>query len=143
MTTSPSRQIPDLLSRIFQLTKILEFFTLTIKKRKCIEMKSLPYIVIVYMLAQSSCTPKLLKEYAGSPRTFYEKDTAELKLDIDSVKQYSRVLSFFGVKNNEKYCIFIDNEKCGQNFNKSRFYGIVSAVRRVHLSPIVSIIWFS
>lgn len=96
MTTSPSRQIPDLLSRIFQLTKILEFFTLTIKKRKCIEMKSLPYIVIVYMLAQSSCTPKLLKEYAGSPRTFYEKDTAELKLDIDSVKQYSRVLSFFG-----------------------------------------------
>lgn len=37
------------------------------------------------MLAQSSCTPKLLKEYAGSPRTFYEKDTAELKLDIDSV----------------------------------------------------------
>ena len=70
-------------------------------------MKSLPYIVIVYMLAQSSCTPKLLKEYAGSPRTFYEKDTAELKLDIDSVKQYSRVLSFFGVKNNEKYCIFI------------------------------------
>lgn len=45
------------------------------------------------MLAQSSCTPKLLKEYAGSPRTFYEKDTAELKLDIDSVKQYSRVLS--------------------------------------------------
>lgn len=96
MTTSPSRQIPDLLSRIFQLTKILEFFTLTIKKRKCIEMKSLPYIVIVYMLAQSSCTPKLLKEYAGSPRTFYEKDTAELKLDIDSVKQYSRVLSFLG-----------------------------------------------
>ena len=88
------------------------------------------------MLAQSSCTPKLLKEYAGSPRTFYEKDTAELKLDIDSVKQYSRVLSFFGVKNNEKYCIFIDNEKCGQTFNKSRFYGIVSAVRRVHLSPI-------
>lgn len=88
------------------------------------------------MLAQSSCTPKLLKEYAGSPRTFYEKDTTELKLDIDSVKQYSRVLSFFGVKNNEKYCIFIDNEKCGQNFNKSRFYGIVSAVRRVHLSPI-------
>lgn len=79
------------------------------------------------MLAQSSCTPKLLKEYAGSPRTFYEKDTAELKLDIDSVKQYSRVLSFLGVKN---------NEKCGQNFNKSRFYGIVSAVRRVHLSPI-------
>lgn len=66
-------------------------------------MKSLPYIVIVYMLAQSSCTPKLLKEYAGSPRTFYEKDTTELKLDIDSVKQYSRVLSFFGVKNNEKY----------------------------------------
>lgn len=56
-------------------------------------MKSLPCIVIVYMLAQSSCTPKLLKEYAGSPRTFYEKDTAELKLDIDSVKQYSRVLS--------------------------------------------------
>lgn len=96
MTTSPSRQIPDLLSRIFQLTKILEFFTLMIKKRKCIEMKSLPYIVIVYMLAQSSCTPKLLKEYAGSPRTFYEKDTAELKLDIDSVKQYSRVLSFLG-----------------------------------------------
>lgn len=96
MTTSPSRQIPDLLSRIFQLTKILEFFTLTIKKRKCIEMKSLPYIVIVYMLAQSSCTPKLLKEYAGSPRTFYEKDTAELKLDIDNVKQYSRVLSFLG-----------------------------------------------
>ena len=47
------------------------------------------------MLAQSSCTPKLLKEYAGSPRTFYEKDTAELKLDIDSVKQYSRVLSFW------------------------------------------------
>ena len=80
------------------------------------------------MLAQSSCTPKLLKEYAGSPRIFYEKDTTELKLDIDSVKQYSRVLSFFGVKNNEKYCIFIDNE--------SRFYGIVSAVRRVHLSPI-------
>ena len=34
MTTSPSRQIPDLLSRIFQLTKILEFFTLTIKKKK-------------------------------------------------------------------------------------------------------------
>ena len=34
------------------------------------------------------------------------------------------------------YNIFIDNEKCGQNFNKSRFYGIVSAVRRVHLSPI-------
>ena len=66
-------------------------------------MKSLPYIVIVYMLAQSSCAPKLLKEYAGSPRTFYEKDTTELKLDIDSVKQYSRVLSFFGVKNNEKY----------------------------------------
>lgn len=99
-------------------------------------MKSLPYIVIVYMLAQSSCTPKLLKEYTGSPRTFYEKDTTELKLDIDSVKQYSRVLSFLGVKNNEKYCIFIDNEKCGQNFNKSRFYGIVSAVRRVHLSPI-------
>lgn len=59
-------------------------------------MKSLPYIVIVYTLAQSSCTPKLLKEYAGSPRTFYEKDTAELKLDIDSVKQYSRVLSFLG-----------------------------------------------
>lgn len=57
-------------------------------------MKSLPYIVIVYMLAQSSCTPKLLKEYAGSPRTFYEKDTAELKLDIDSVKQYSRGLSY-------------------------------------------------
>ena len=55
------------------------------------------------MLAQSSCAPKLLKEYAGSPRTFYEKDTTELKLDIDSVKQYSRVLSFFGVKNNEKY----------------------------------------
>ena len=53
------------------------------------------------MLALSSCTPKLLKEYAGSPRTFYEKDTTELKLDIDSVKQYSRVLSFFGVKNNE------------------------------------------
>ena len=25
-------------------------------------MKSLPYIVIVYMLAQSSCTPKLLKD---------------------------------------------------------------------------------
>lgn len=99
-------------------------------------MKSLPYIVIVYMLAQSSCAPKLLKEYAGSPCTFYEKDTTELKLDIDSVKQYSRVLSFFGVKNNEKYCIFIDSEKCGQNFNKSRFYGIVSAVRRVHLSPI-------
>ena len=47
------------------------------------------------MLAQSSCTPKLLKEYAGSPRTLYEKDTTELKLDIDSVKQYSRVLSFF------------------------------------------------
>ena len=59
-------------------------------------MKSLPYIVIVYMLAQSSCTPKLLKEYAGSPCTFYEKDTTELKLDIDSVKQYSRVLSFLG-----------------------------------------------
>lgn len=59
-------------------------------------MKSLPYIVIVYMLAQSSCTPKLLKEYAGSSRTFYEKDTTELKLDIDSVKQYSRVLSFLG-----------------------------------------------
>ena len=59
-------------------------------------MKSLPYIVIVYMLAQFSCTPKLLKEYAGSPRTFYEKDTTELKLDIDSVKQYSRVLSFLG-----------------------------------------------
>ena len=78
----------------------------------------------------------LLKEYAGSPRIFYEKDTTELKLDIDSVKQYSRVLSFLGVKNNEKYCIFIDNEKCGHNFNKSRFYGIVSAVRRVHLSPI-------
>ena len=58
------------------------------------------------MLAQSSCAPKLLKEYAGSPRTFYEKDTTELELDIDSVKQYSRVLSFFGVKNNEKYCIF-------------------------------------
>ena len=58
-------------------------------------MKSLSYIVIVYMLAQSSCAPKLLKEYAGSPRTFYEKDTTELKLDIDSVKQYSRVLSFF------------------------------------------------
>ena len=53
------------------------------------------------MLALSSCAPKLLKEYAGSPRTFYEKDTTELKLDIDSVKQYSRVLSFFGVKNNE------------------------------------------
>ena len=52
------------------------------------------------------------------------------------MKQYSRVLSFFGVKNNEKYCIFIDSEKCGQNFNKSRFYGIVSAVRRVNLSPI-------
>ncbi len=96
LTAKPSRQIPDLLSRIFQLTKILEFFTLTIKKRKCIEMKSLPYIVIVYMLAQSSCTPKLLKEYAGSPRIFYEKDTTELKLDIDSVKQYSRVLSFLG-----------------------------------------------
>lgn len=48
------------------------------------------------MLAQSSCTPKLLKEYAGSPRIFYEKDTTELKLDIDSVKQYSRVLSFWG-----------------------------------------------
>lgn len=96
------------------------------------------------MLAQSSCTPKLLKEYAGSPRTFYEKDTAELKLDIDSVKQYSRVLSFLGVKNNEKYCIFIDNEKCVQNFNKSRFYGIVSAVRRVHLvMDIINIIWFS
>lgn len=73
MATSPSRQIPDLLSRIFQLTKILEFFTLTIKKRKCIEMKSLPYIVFVYMLAQSSCTPKLLKEYAGSPRPFTKK----------------------------------------------------------------------
>lgn len=71
-------------------------------------MKSLlPYIVIVYMLAQSSCTPKLLKEYAGSPRTFYEKDTAELKLDIDSVKQYSRVLSFFGVKNNEKFSLIM------------------------------------
>ena len=55
------------------------------------------------MLGLSSCAPKLLKEYAGSPRTFYEKDTTELKLDIDSVKQYSRVLSFFGVKNNEKY----------------------------------------
>ena len=41
------------------------------------------------MLAQSSCAPKLLKEYAGSPRTFYEKDTTELKLDIDSVKPVS------------------------------------------------------
>lgn len=63
-------------------------------------MKSLPYIVIVYMLAQSSCTPKLLKEYAGSPRTFYEKDTTELKLDIDSViigKTKSAILK------NEKY----------------------------------------
>lgn len=106
MTTSPSRQIPDLLSRIFQLTKILEFFTLTIKKRKCIEMKSLPYIVIVYMLAQSSCTPKLLKEYAGSPRIFYEKDTTELKLDIDSVKQYSRVLSFWGGSRTMKNIVF-------------------------------------
>ena len=68
------------------------------------------------MLAQSSCAPKLLKEYAGSPRTFYEKDTTELKLDIDSVKQYSRVLSFFGVKNNEKYCIFIDSSWTKRNF---------------------------
>ena len=58
---------------VFFDKKILEFFTLTIKKRKCIEMKSLPYIVIVYMLAQSSCTPKLLKEYAGSPRPFTKK----------------------------------------------------------------------
>lgn len=73
------------------------------------------------MLAQSSCTPKLLKEYAGSPRTFYEKDTAELKLDIDSVKQYSRVLSFFWVKNNEKYCIFIDNEKCAKTLIRADF----------------------
>lgn len=69
-------------------------------------MKSLPYIVIVYMLAQSSCTPKLLKEYAGSPRTFYEKDTAELKLDIDSVKQYSRVLSFLGGSRTMKNIVF-------------------------------------
>ena len=34
LTAKPSRQIPDLLSLIFQLTKILEFFTLTIKKKK-------------------------------------------------------------------------------------------------------------
>ena len=108
-------------------------------------MKSLPYIVIVYMLAQSSCTPKLLKEYAGSPRTFYEKDTAELKLDIDSVKQYSRVLSFLGSRTMKNIVFSLIIEKCGQNFNKSRFYGIVSAVRRVHLSLLVMdiIIWFS
>ena len=80
--------------------------------------------------------PEIIKRICWIASYFYEKDTTELKLDIDSVKQYSRVLSFFGVKNNEKYCIFIDSEKCGQNFNKSRFYGIVSAVRRVHLSPI-------
>lgn len=34
MTTSPSRQIPDLLSRIFHAIKILEFYFLTIKKKK-------------------------------------------------------------------------------------------------------------
>ena len=34
-------------------------------------MKSLSYIVIVYMLAQSSCAPKLLKEYAGRPSLLY------------------------------------------------------------------------
>ena len=37
LTAKPSRQIPDLLSRIFQLTKILEFFTLTIKKESVLK----------------------------------------------------------------------------------------------------------
>lgn len=36
LTAKPSRQIPDLLSRIFQLTKILEFFYINDKEKESV-----------------------------------------------------------------------------------------------------------